>query len=88
MFLLPFLVVIYSLLVAFEVFIIPVVPFTFHHEFDCAIYNLRLRKNPLADIFSAIGTFLLPNQTFIDALFAERVTANGSATAHDVVHAY
>ena len=75
-----------SFLVALQVFIVSIVPFTFHHELHSAVNDLRLRKHPLADIFPAVGTLLLPNQTLIDALFAEGVTTNGGAAAHNVVH--
>ena len=76
-----------SFLISLEILIVSVVPFAFHHQFYRTINDFRLRKHPLPYVFPAIRAFLLPDQTLIDALFAERMTTDSRATAQDVIHA-
>ena len=83
----PFVVIFNALMVSIIILCVAVVFLAFHHQLDCAVNYLRLRKHPLPNVFSAVWALFLSDQTLIDALFTKRVTANGRPAAHDVVHA-
>ena len=87
MLVLPFIVVLESILVALVLCFVSLLLFEIDHVGDSTVNEVRLVKAPLTDVFPAVGALFLSDKSFIDADFTERVATEGGAAADDVVHA-
>ena len=58
-----------------------------HDHLDRIINLSRSLENLLSNVFAALGTFSLSNQTLCDALVTEGVAADGDTAGDDEVHA-
>lgn len=83
----PLLVVLDAFLKPLGFFLFAILSLAVDKNLDCTVYDFRLLQDPLPDVFAAVRAFLFPDQTFVDAFLTERMAADRSLAADDVVHA-